>query len=100
MTWGSVIGEIYAERSKKDGRLVRLYSRYWDGIDRPDYTTLQWLDPDAARYLAQQLFQAAEAIDGKAASDRKIAKQVARDAKIKKHTLAIASEAKRAALED
>lgn len=73
--WSSVMGTIYAERCKRDPRGVRLYSRHWDDIDRPEYATLQWLSPDAARYLGQQLFEAAEAIDGKSRKDRALAKE-------------------------
>lgn len=91
--WGAVLGTIYAERSKTDPRMVRLYSRHWDGIDRPEYTTLQSLSSDEARYLAQQLLEEAEKVDGKSKKDRKLAKE----RKLRREILKQAKETAKAA---
>ena len=84
-------GKIHAARSGKSEK-VRLYHRAWDGIDQPDYTDIALLSADEARWLAQQLFEAAESIDGKSKKDRTAAKVAA-------NTKKIAEEAKRAAME-
>lgn len=70
---------------------VELGQRTFDGIERPDYSTISILSPDDARYLAQQLFEAAEKIDGKSKKDRTAAK-------IKKNTEQIAKRAKEEAM--
>lgn len=68
------IGTIYAERSLAHPDKVRLYLRYWDGVDRPSYTDIQYLNSDQARDLGQQLLAAAERIDGKSKKDRTAAR--------------------------
>ncbi|HRF08515.1 MAG TPA: hypothetical protein PL193_07715 [Xanthobacteraceae bacterium] len=51
--------------AKKVGGLVVLVEREWCGVGRPDYNHLDRMTPDNARHLADQLYQAAEACDGK-----------------------------------
>lgn len=68
-----------------------MYTRFWDGIDHPEYDDIEHFTPDDARYLAQQLFAAAEKIDGKSKRDRT-------SAKVRRNTEAIARQAKRDAL--
>ena len=60
--------------SKGKPQQVIITERTWDGIDRPDYKTIATMSPDDARFLGQQLFDAAEAIDGKSKKDRTSAK--------------------------
>jgi len=79
----------YAARFKDK---IQLMKRTWDGIDRPEYEEIARMNPDDARYLAQQLFKAAEEIDGKSKKDRTAAI-------IERSTRKIAQEAKREAME-
>lgn len=75
----------------KGGKEVRLYTRFWDGIDHPEYDDVEHFHPDEARFLAQQLFAAAEKIDGKSKRDRTAAR-------IRSNTEAIMRQAKKEAM--
>lgn len=55
---------ISLEARAKHGQVV-VIAREWDGIDRPDYRQIDAMHPESARHLANQLWEAAEAIDGK-----------------------------------
>ena len=87
-------GTLYAERRMtltsgvyKEGSLIVIGERVWDGIDRPDYTPLVTLSADEARYIGQELLKLAEKVDGRGKKDRTYAK-------VKKNTLDIARAAR------
>ena len=93
-------GTPYVTRTKEwnrelgryvEGKKLAIGERYWDGIDKPDYTDKFILTPDEARYIATELWKLAEKIDGKVKKDSAIKK-------IRQNTEKIASQAKREAM--
>jgi hypothetical protein len=72
------------------GKEIAIGERTWDGIDKPDYTDKFILNPDEARYVATELLELAEQIDGKKEKQSIIKK-------IRKNTETIIKEAKKEA---